>query len=99
LEQFPQLIWHQTLNDPHDARLSNTPNETTSKPFRRRLMVTAGLVAVGLGLGLGVVALVLAFSHLAAPLGTSVGVVAAVVPLLQRLWHGGAAGGGSANEP
>ena len=31
LEQFPQLIRHQTLNDSHDARLSNTPNETTSR--------------------------------------------------------------------
>jgi hypothetical protein len=58
-------------------------------------MVTAGLV----GIGLGVVALVLAFPRLAAPIGTSAGVVAAVVPLVQRLGHGGASGGGSANEP
>ncbi|MET7695936.1 hypothetical protein ABZT06_50255, partial [Streptomyces sp. NPDC005483] len=43
LEQFPQLIWHQTLNDPHDTRLSNTPNETTSKSFRvRKRGVEAG---------------------------------------------------------
>ncbi|MEU5524785.1 type IIL restriction-modification enzyme MmeI, partial [Streptomyces sp. NPDC047860] len=35
LEQLPQLIRHQTLNDPHDGRLSNSPNEMTSKdkPF------------------------------------------------------------------
>jgi hypothetical protein len=31
LEQLPQLIRHQTFNDPHDGRLSNMPNETTSK--------------------------------------------------------------------
>ncbi|CAM5436558.1 hypothetical protein STENM327S_00989 [Streptomyces tendae] len=66
-----------------------------AKPIRRRRMVTAGLV----GIGLGVVALVLAFPRLAAPIGTSAGVVAAVVPLVQRLGHGGASGGGSANEP
>ncbi|MFJ5561774.1 acetyl-CoA carboxylase biotin carboxylase subunit family protein, partial [Streptomyces sp. NPDC093250] len=33
LEQLPQLIRHQTLNDPHDGRLSNSPNEMTSKPI------------------------------------------------------------------
>ncbi|MEU6221910.1 restriction endonuclease, partial [Streptomyces sp. NPDC047022] len=49
LEQFPQLIWHETLNDPHDARLSNTPNETTSKPIKSddaRLQSRAADVAV-----------------------------------------------------
>ncbi|MFI8488401.1 hypothetical protein [Streptomyces rubrogriseus] len=66
-----------------------------ANPIRRRLMLLAGLVVIGLG----VVVLVLAFPRLAAPIGTSAGVVAAVVPLLQRLGHGGATGGGSANEP
>jgi hypothetical protein len=65
------------------------------KPVRRRLLLTIGLVVIGLG----VVALVLAFPSLGAPIGTSAGVVAAVVPLLQRLGHGGTSGGGSANEP
>lgn len=31
LEQLPQLIWHQPLNDPHSGRLSNTPIEMTCK--------------------------------------------------------------------
>ncbi|MFF1745575.1 hypothetical protein, partial [Streptomyces mirabilis] len=30
-EQLPQLIRHQTLHDVHDRRLSNTPNEMSSK--------------------------------------------------------------------
>jgi hypothetical protein len=31
LEQLPQLIRHQPLNDPHTRSLSNTPNDMTSQ--------------------------------------------------------------------
>ncbi|MET9547492.1 hypothetical protein ABZY36_19575 [Streptomyces sp. NPDC006627] len=51
-------------------------------PARRRTrgLLISGVVAVGLG----VVALVLAFPRLAAPIGTAAGVVAVLVPLIHR---------------
>jgi hypothetical protein len=61
---------------------------------RRRRLIGAGVTLIGLG----VVALVLAFPGLAAPIGTSAGVVAAVVPLVQRMGRGGSSDG-PADEP
>ncbi|MGA4849929.1 hypothetical protein ACOBQB_28190 [Streptomyces sp. G5(2025)] len=58
---------------------------------RGRGLLIGGVVAVGLG----VVALVLAFPRLAAPIGTAAGVVAVLVPLLHRAGQGESSGGGS----
>ncbi|WEO99866.1 SDR family oxidoreductase [Streptomyces sp. FXJ1.172] len=44
LEQLPQLIRHQPLNDPHTRSLSNAPNEMTSKE-----LTDAGHQALGIG--------------------------------------------------
>jgi hypothetical protein len=60
----------------------------------RRKLMGAGVILIGLG----VVALVLAFPDLAAPIGTSAGVIAAVVPLVQRVGRGGSSDG-QAGEP
>jgi hypothetical protein len=65
------------------------------KAGRGRRLLMAGVVAVGLT----VVALVMAFPSLAAPIGTSAGVVAVIVPLAQNLWRGGSPSEGSAEEP
>lgn len=71
---------------------ARTPSLT--RLIRRRGLLVAGVSAIGLA----VVALVLAFPGLAAPIGTAAGVVAAVVPLVQRMGRGGASGGGSTGE-
>lgn len=65
------------------------------KLIRGRRLVTAGVVTVGLG----VVALVLTFPRLATPIGTSAGVVAVVVPLVQRAGRNGSSDGGTEDEP
>lgn len=62
---------------------------------RRRGLLIGGVVAVGLG----VVALVLAFPRLAAPIGTAAGVVAVLVPLIHRVGRGESSGGETAGKP
>ena len=66
-----------------------------SERTRRQGLLVIGVAAVGIT----VVALVLVFPRLAAPLGTSAGVVAVLVPLIQMLRRGGTSGGGPAGEP
>ncbi|GAA2967068.1 hypothetical protein GCM10020227_38710 [Streptomyces flavovirens] len=61
---------------------------------RRRL-----LIASASALGVGVVALVLVFPGLAAPIGTATGVVGAVVPLMHRVGRNNALSEDSADEP
>ncbi|MFH8566659.1 hypothetical protein [Streptomyces sp. NPDC017988] len=58
--------------------------DTVPARRRRRGLLISGVVAVGLG----VVALVLAFPRLAAPIGTAAGVVAVLVPLVPRVGYG-----------
>ncbi|GAA3847692.1 hypothetical protein RCR19_20020 [Streptomyces sp. WAC07094] len=59
-----------------------------------------GLLVAGVSaIRLAVVALVLAFPGLAGPIGTVAGVVAAIVPLVQRMGRGDAFLGGSTGEP
>lgn len=86
--------------NPETPRSEALPVEEEEPPkragfIRGRRLITTGVVA----LGLAVVALVLVFPRLAAPIGTSAGVVAAVVPLVHRWGRGGLPDGGSANEP
>lgn len=60
--------------------------------LRRRPWLVVGVPALGLTVG----GLVLAYPELAAPIGTSAGVVAVVVPLVRR---DGSSGGGSVGQP
>ncbi|MGV9882496.1 hypothetical protein [Streptomyces sp. NPDC003006] len=62
---------------------------------RRRGLLIGGVVAVGFG----VVALVLAFPRLAAPIGTAAGVVAVLVPLIHRVGRGESSDRETAGKP
>ncbi|MFC9613927.1 hypothetical protein [Streptomyces sp. NPDC056938] len=66
-------------------------------PDRRRKLYLAGLALVAVAGG--VVILVMAYPILAAPIGTSAGVVAAVVPFVQRMTRAGAPGDATEGEP
>lgn len=82
---------------PHAPAVFTTearPQGRTRMTHRRGFLV--GAIAV---VGLAVVVLVLVAPSLTAPIGTGAGVVAAVVPLVQRLGRSGGAGDGAAGEP
>ncbi|MFE7158102.1 hypothetical protein [Streptomyces sp. NPDC057636] len=68
-----------------------------TRPARRRKLYLAGLALVAVAGG--VVILVMAYPILAAPIGTSAGVVAAVFPFVQRMTRAGAPGDVTEDEP
>jgi hypothetical protein len=79
---------------------SEIPSADETSPTRMRMARRRGLVAAGVAaIGICVVVLVLVFPALAAPIGTSAGVVAVAVPLVQRVGRGGSSGGRGADEP
>jgi hypothetical protein len=82
---------------PHSGGLAG---DSDNRPVRARRIRKRRLVAVGVAaLGVSVVSVVLAFPRLAAPIGTSAGVVAAVAPLVQRAGRSSSSDDEPAGEP
>lgn len=80
-------------SDEEGAHGENPPAGRRS--LRGQRLLAAGVVAIGIA----VVVLVLVYPSLAAPIGTSAGVVAVVVPLVQRLGRVGSSDAATEDEP
>ncbi|MFK4112001.1 hypothetical protein [Streptomyces sp. NPDC002176] len=88
--------------NPETPRSKALPVDEAGSAVRKRLggfRARRAAVAAVLAVALTVVLLVTAFPRLAAPIGTAAGVVAVVIPLVQRKGRDESSVGGSVDEP